>query len=258
MLWCYRVSDIESKRFVSSSLSSTHLDGNRLARTFRSRRQSRTLWPWRGIGGTLSAVLTLVMFEAHLRQGEMLSLKLSSIPTPTESGDQILVIRQFFETRTTRSKTGEADDTISLDSKRFLWMGPVFERLQHWQPQDKPLLSLNYAEYLFAVLSSRRKHAGRNGTTPLWSSGGQGRTFANVGVHTDTRTMEVGEICAGQSSLHWSRRIASNATSCPRHCFMVTPLRGFVFSARSFQLRHRLAIFFLNRAKQCDRLDPFF
>ena len=57
-------------------------------------------------------------------------------------------IQLFPHTGTARSKTGEADDTISLDSKRCLWMGPVFERLQRWRPQDKPLLNLNYAEYL--------------------------------------------------------------------------------------------------------------
>ena len=54
----------------------------------------------------------------------------------------------FIPSNRARSKTGEAHDTISLDSKRCLWMEPVFERLQRQQPQDKPLLNLNYAEYL--------------------------------------------------------------------------------------------------------------
>ena len=38
------------------------------------------------IGGTLAAVLTLVMFEAYLRPGEMLSLRPSSFLAPTEGG----------------------------------------------------------------------------------------------------------------------------------------------------------------------------
>ena len=46
-----------------------------------------------------------------------------------------VVILLFPQAGTARSKTGEADDTIS----------PVFERLQRRQPQDK-LLLLNYAE----------------------------------------------------------------------------------------------------------------
>ena len=47
---------------------------------------------------------------------------------------------------------------------------------------------------LVAVPPSRRKPAGGYGTisrTPLWSFGGQGRKPANVGVHTETRTMEI-------------------------------------------------------------------
>ena len=32
--------------------------------------------------------------------------------------------------------------------------------------------------------------------TALWSFGGQGRKSANVGVHTETRTMEISQVCA--------------------------------------------------------------
>ena len=81
------------------------------------------------IGGTLAAMLTPVMFEAYLRQGEMLSLRPSSFLAPTEGGVRSWVILLFPQTGTARSETGEADDTISLDSKRYLWMEPVFERL---------------------------------------------------------------------------------------------------------------------------------
>ena len=88
------------------------------------------------------------MSEASLPPGKMLSLRPSSFLAPTEGGVRIWVILLFPQTSTARSKTGEADDTISLDSKRCLWKGPVFERLQRRQPQDKLLLNLNYAEYM--------------------------------------------------------------------------------------------------------------
>ena len=75
----------------------------------------------------IGVTLFLVMFEAYLRPGEMLSLKPSSFLAPTEGGVRSWVILLFRQTTTARSKTGEADDTISLDSKRCLWMEPVFE-----------------------------------------------------------------------------------------------------------------------------------
>ena len=68
-------------------------------------------------GGMLAAVLTQVMFEAHLRPEEKLSLELSSFLSPTEGGVRSWVILLFTETGTARTKTEKADDTIRLDSK---------------------------------------------------------------------------------------------------------------------------------------------
>ena len=87
------------------------------------------------------------MFEAHLRSGEMLSLEPSSFLAPTEGGVRSwghccslrLVPREAKLDTTTRSVSTQ---------KRCLWLVPVFERLQRRQSQDKPLLNLNYAEYL--------------------------------------------------------------------------------------------------------------
>ena len=68
----------------------------------------------------------------------------------------------------------------------------------------------------------------------------------------------------GQSSVHWSRHIASTATaSCPRYCFMVT-LRftdtastALSFAIDLFSTNTHLQQFFLNRGVQCARFDPF-
>ena len=70
------------------------------------------------IGGTLAAVLTLVMFEARLRPGEMLSLGPWSFLGPTEGGwrsklgDTVIPSdwyreKQNLERRTTRSVSTE-------------------------------------------------------------------------------------------------------------------------------------------------------
>ena len=44
------------------------------------------------VGGVLAVVLTVVMFEAYLRPGEVLSLKPSSFLAPTEGGVRSWVI----------------------------------------------------------------------------------------------------------------------------------------------------------------------
>ena len=63
------------------------------------------------------------------------------------------VILSFTQTGAARSKTGEADDTISLDSKRCLWVWPALGTIQRRQPQVKSLLNLKSPE---CVLLFRR------------------------------------------------------------------------------------------------------
>ena len=88
------------------------------------------------------------MLEAYLWPGEMLSLKPANFLAPMASGVRSWEILLVPQTETARSKTGGADDTVSLDCERCLWLAPVFERLLRRQPQDKPLLGLSFAEYL--------------------------------------------------------------------------------------------------------------
>ena len=83
-----------------------------------------------------------------------LSLQPSSLPAPAESGVRNQLIRLFLQ-KYHINTTGDADDTISLDSKQCLWMEPIFERLHRRQPQDKPLLTMNYAEYLLLFRRAR-------------------------------------------------------------------------------------------------------
>ena len=131
--------------------------------TDRSQRQCGALWPWKCAGSMVCWRLCFPWScsEPIYDNGEMLSLRPSSFLAPTEGGVRNWVILLFPETGSAISKTGEAHDTISLDSKRCVWMGPVFERLQRRRQQDKPLLNLNYA--LLPFRPSRRKPAGGYG-----------------------------------------------------------------------------------------------
>ena len=86
-----------------------------------------------------------------------------------------------------------------------------------------------FRRILVAVPLSGRESAGGDGAksmTPLWSI----RKPANAddgnqpSLCVATRKVDV-STKVGQSSLHWSRHIASTATkSCLQYCFMVTPL----------------------------------
>ena len=128
------------------------------------------------------------------------------------------------------------------------------------------------------VPPSRRESAGGYGAisrTPLQSFGGESRKPANFGIRTRnagdgnqpslcaaTRKADV-SIKVGQSSLHWSRHIASTATTaCPRYCFMVTPLRHrldcSVFCDRSLQCKHRFATVFPERRCTVCKTRTFF
>ena len=104
------------------------------------------------IRGALAAVLTLVMFIASLRPRNAVAQTFEFLGT-----DGSCVILMSPQACTARSKTGEADETISLDSKkRCLRMGPVFEKLQRRRPQGKTLLSLNSQKTCFCSAETPR------------------------------------------------------------------------------------------------------
>ena len=185
------------------------------------------------IGGTLAAVLTWSCSTPISDQGKCCQ------PVPREAK---------LEKQTTGS--------VSTQNR---WMGPVFERLQRRQPQDKHLLNLNYAEYL--LLFHRAAANLQVDMVPYqalqWT---EPNTCERWNPHKNEDDGNQPSLCAatskadvstnvGQSSLHWSRTIASTATtSCPQCCFMVPPLRhrldSSVFCDRSLQCKHRIATVF--------------
>ena len=151
------------------------------------------------IGSTLAAVLTLVMFEAYLRSGEMLSLRPSSFLAPTECGVRSWVILLFPQTCTARSKTGEARRHDQSRLKTLSVDGTSVREVSATTTTGQALAQPSVRRVLFAVPRSRRKPAGGCGTIsrpPLWSFGGQGRKPATVGVHTKTRTMKISQVCS--------------------------------------------------------------
>ena len=277
----------------------SQLEGNRLARSFRALKGWRKASPsfsrrpllaavWSAlavdmcrIGGTLAAFLKLVMFEAYLRSGEMLSLKPSSFLAPDGGGVRSWVILLFPQARTGNSKTGEADDTISLDSKRCLWTEPVFERLQQRQPQDKVFLNLNYAEYLLLLRRAAANlqvdmvpYQGRDSGASVDRAENL-RTLESI---QEPRTMEISQVCAPlrkkgtcQPKLVRARSIgpgtmralqqppALSIASRSRLSDTASTAPSFVidlFSANT-DVEQDVEQFFLNRGVQCAKLDLF-
>ena len=85
----------------------------------RSRRQSGALWPWKCAGSVVCwRLCSPWSCRSFLRPGDMVSLRPSSFLAPT-GGVRNRVILLLPQTVTARSKTGQADSTISLDSTRL-------------------------------------------------------------------------------------------------------------------------------------------
>ncbi|CAK0892251.1 unnamed protein product, partial [Prorocentrum cordatum] len=101
------------------------LKGWRRASPSRSRRPL-TVGMWVSIvveiarlGFLMAAVLTLIMVEGYLRPGEMLGLTPASFLPPAPGGVATWALLLFPQEGNLRSKTGESDDSIPLDSRRF-------------------------------------------------------------------------------------------------------------------------------------------
>ena len=253
-------------------------DGERRLRVFRDDRswqQSGALWPWTCAGSWYAGGC------AHPGHVRSLSPTRGNAVTQTPrvsctdvGGVQSWVILLFPEAGTASSKTGEADDTISLDSKRCLWMEQVFERPKQRQPQDKVLLNLHCAEYLLLLrraaanlqvdmVPCQGRHSG--------ASVDRAENLRTLQSIQESRTMEISQVCAPpqekrtcQPKLVRARSIDASiaTTSCPQCCFMVTPLRHrldcSVFCDRSLQCEHRFATVFLEQRCTVCKTRSFF
>ena len=185
------------------------------------------------------------------------------------------MILLFPQAGTASSKTGDADDTISLDSKRCLWMEPVFERLQQRQPQDKVLLNLNCAEYLLLLRRAAANlqvdmvpYQGRHSGASVDRAENL-RTLESI---QEPRTMEISQVCAPlrekrtcQPKLVRARSIgpgkmralqqppALSIASRSRLSDTASTAPSFVIDL--FSANTDLQQFFLNRDVQCAKLD---
>ena len=137
----------------------------KLPRAFRCLRGWRLLsppmsrtplpWPmWAAValqlmrhGHGLAAIAVLVMVEAYLRPSELLSLTRRSLLRPARGGLTKWSLLLFPSARgVARSKTGEADDTVVMDSARTPWIGYVLSRLADG-PGDERVFPWDYSQF---------------------------------------------------------------------------------------------------------------
>ncbi|CAK0904439.1 unnamed protein product [Prorocentrum cordatum] len=109
------------------------LKGWRRASPSRSRRPL-TVGMWVAIvveiarlGFLMAALLTLIMVEGCLRPGEMLGLTPAFFLPPAPGGVATCVLLLVPQEGNLRSKTGESDDSIPLDSRRCGWMEAIYQ-----------------------------------------------------------------------------------------------------------------------------------
>ena len=168
----------------------------------------------------------------------MQSLRLSSFLAPMVGGVRSWVILLFRETGTARSKTGELDETISLDLKTMSMDGAGVREASTTTATRQAFAQPELRRILVAVPPSRSESAGGHGATTgrqLCSFGGQPKTCERWSPYINADDGSKPSLCTamtkadvstkvGQSSRRWSGHTASTpTTSCPRYCFMASP-----------------------------------
>ncbi|CAK0879749.1 unnamed protein product [Prorocentrum cordatum] len=99
------------------------------------------------MGFGLAAVAVLVMVEACLRPSELLSLQRRSLLPPARGGLTRWGLFLFpSRAGVARSKTGEADDTVVMDSTRTPWLDHVFEHLSQG-PGEERIFPWDYSQF---------------------------------------------------------------------------------------------------------------
>ena len=93
----------------------------------------------------------LISVEAYLRPSEAISLTSASLLPPTRQGVLSWVVWLFPSEQRARSKTGESDDTVTLDSGRLGWLTEVMSILSE-KKKGEPLFETSYSE-LFAAMA---------------------------------------------------------------------------------------------------------
>ena len=91
------------------------------------------------------AVGILLMVDCYLRPSELLGLQNKSLLAPGPHGAHWSLILHPQEGRS-RSKTGNVDETILLNSARLRWMAPVLRQI-HQGPPESYILNLTYPEF---------------------------------------------------------------------------------------------------------------
>ena len=142
--------------------SYSRFGSRRLPRTLRALRgwrllspsYSREPWDWLvwcalamaliSAGRFLAAIATLVMVEAYLRPGEMLSLEPASL-LPPRAGREDWALLLFPQHRPERSKAGASDDTVMMDSRGTRGLRSVLAALS--RSGRKKVFPFTYAEY---------------------------------------------------------------------------------------------------------------
>jgi hypothetical protein len=127
--------------------------GSRLPRSWKALRGWRRLCPGRsrapeprcfwaavachlaGRGLGQMGIFVLMAVSTYLRPGEMLSLKRGSVLPPAAGITRSYAVLVHPMEDGTRSKTGERDVSIMLDSKWLKWLDPALETLRAGDPE---------------------------------------------------------------------------------------------------------------------------
>ena len=155
----------EFGRMGSKGLPRTYraLRGFRLRCPGRSRKpHPRSFWQALAVdlaerGHVMMAVWVLLAFQTYMRPGECMSLQRRDLVPPSSSVNNFWVLLFFPSERSQRSKIGEADNSILLDSTWAQWMSQVWETI--YEKHDaSSVWSFTYPTLVKEVQKSSLRH----------------------------------------------------------------------------------------------------
>ena len=93
------------------------------------------------------ALAVLIGVDAYLRPSELLALTTTSLVLPASETEGSWSLLLHPSSQGARSKVGESDETILLNSRRLAFLTPALKVLYESAPADTPLWPYDYLSF---------------------------------------------------------------------------------------------------------------
>ena len=108
-------------------------------------------------GQVKMAIAVLIAVDCYLRPSELLGITIGSLVPPSPESGTSWSLLLHPSSRGARSKVGESDETLLLNSRRLTFLRPALEILGRSGDTEKPLWSFDYPSLYRALASIGRE-----------------------------------------------------------------------------------------------------